>query len=342
MVSIPDSTEEITQGWLANLLNVEDLLLLARLRLDGGFMSSLTRVDFRSSDPNLPRSIIIKLRSPFDVTLKIALAFNSYRKETDFYSNLAHKVSVRTPRCYASRIAPAGNQFLLALEDLGEREGFGMGAGSASSASKWQTMQAMRTLAGLHSTCWQKREYNLPLFAEALYASSSGLSELVERGLAKTGTVLSPPARSALSSYTQEPSMQLPAFLAVPQTLIHGDFRLSNLYFAEGEETATVIDWGDYSYGPAAFDLAVFLTSSLAAADRRAWQAEAIEEYCHALEKAGVTYNPADCRKDYGLFLPACAYLPALAATEVGSHQPSLAEELFTRLASALEDQQAT
>ena len=51
--------------------------------------------------------------------------------------------------------------------------------------------------------------------------------------------------------------------MEVPQTFIHGDFRLDNLFFYGDGTSIAVIDWQGYAYGPATWDVARFLVGSL-------------------------------------------------------------------------------
>ncbi len=51
----------------------------------------------------------------------------------------------------------------------------------------------------------------------------------------------------------------------VPQALLHGDYRLDNMFFASDDSIAAVIDWQTATPGPAVVDVGYFLVSSLPA-----------------------------------------------------------------------------
>jgi thiamine kinase-like enzyme len=84
-----------------------------------------------------------------------------------------------------------------------------------------------------------------------------------------------------------------------PWTLVHADYRLDNLFFT-GDNALSVVDWQIISRGPAAFDLAYFMTGSVKPADRRAWETELLHEYHKSLEEGGVSnYSFEQLHEDY-------------------------------------------
>lgn len=50
---------------------------------------------------------------------------------------------------------------------------------------------------------------------------------------------------------------------AAPRTVLHGDFRLDNLFFAADGSLAAIIDWQTVNRGPGALDVAYFIAGSL-------------------------------------------------------------------------------
>ena len=59
---------------------------------------------------------------------------------------------------------------------------------------------------------------------------------------------------------------------AHPRTIVHGDFRMDNLFFGqrEGDAPVVIVDWQGTLRGKGAHDLAYFLSQSMPVADRRA------------------------------------------------------------------------
>ena len=348
MAYIPKNGTEVTEPWLRDFLQANDLRLLSAELLPGGAMSDLLQVRIATASDLLPETLVLKVPSSTPTSLQLALHFDSYRKESLFYRHLAPRLAAQAPRCHANELAANGSRLALALEDLtGLAE-----VSQLESASEAQTMQAMRTLAQLHASAWPGRHSQLsllpdaasaplpeahpwlPRFADAVAASQPGFTEMVAQALAATGIDLSPETAATLRQYTDNPQIQLPAFLELPQTLIHGDYRTANLRFPSPKEPARILDWGDYSWGPAAFDVVNFLVTSLSPEDRQAWEEDALAEYSATLAQAGIAYPPEACLEHCQRLLPPCLYLPALLAA-LGDLP--LATTLLHRLAAAFE-----
>ena len=75
-----------------------------------------------------------------------------------------------------------------------------------------------------------------------------------------------------------------------PVTLIHGDFRLDNLFFADDGSVA-VVDWQLAMRAPGQTDLVYFCANNLIVSDRRELEDELIERYVDGVHAAGI---PAD------------------------------------------------
>src|SRR5262245_65633177 len=75
-----------------------------------------------------------------------------------------------------------------------------------------------------------------------------------------------------------------------PQTLIHNDYMLDNLFFATtgNEVTLTVVDWQLLAYGRAMGDVSSFLGGNVAIEDRRAHEWELLRTYHAMLVDNGV------------------------------------------------------
>lgn len=74
-----------------------------------------------------------------------------------------------------------------------------------------------------------------------------------------------------------------------PQTLLHGDLHVGNVYFDGGR--AALRDWQVVGRGSPAFDVAYLIGSAMTIDDRRTSERELLRHYLDALAAAGVT-NP--------------------------------------------------
>jgi len=86
-----------------------------------------------------------------------------------------------------------------------------------------------------------------------------------------------------------------------PFTLVHGDYRLDNLFFTAGGDVA-VIDWQlPFRGHSGAFDLALLMASSLTSDDRTRLMTSLTQFYLDELARNGVTgFGHADLRTALG------------------------------------------
>lgn len=87
---------------------------------------------------------------------------------------------------------------------------------------------------------------------------------------------------------------------AAPRCLLHGDFRLDNLFFDASGAVASVIDWQSVNHGPAVLDVAYFVTGSLDPATPETVIDELLAQYHTELVHSGVDAYPLSrLRSDY-------------------------------------------
>jgi aminoglycoside phosphotransferase (APT) family kinase protein len=75
---------------------------------------------------------------------------------------------------------------------------------------------------------------------------------------------------------------------AAPRTILHGDFRLDNLFFAADGSLASIIDWQTVNRGPGALDVAYFIAGSLPPETPEAVIDDLLRSYHDTLVAAGV------------------------------------------------------
>ena len=91
------------------------------------------------------------------------------------------------------------------------------------------------------------------------------------------------------------------ALRAGPRTFTHGDYRLDNLFFGDGDEDGvTIIDWQVSGLSCGLYDLGYFLAGNLTIPDRRRIERDVVEEYHEILCRSGATGFPFDeCWRSY-------------------------------------------
>src|SRR6476646_7731201 len=116
-----------------------------------GILCQLARVKFSyAGSARGPKSVIATFPAAIEQTRGLARQFKFYEREVNFYKLLANDISLPSPRClHASHDLPS-DDFLLLLEDLGDRRlGNQLKGSSAEDA-----FTAIRQLASFHAEWW--------------------------------------------------------------------------------------------------------------------------------------------------------------------------------------------
>jgi len=89
-----------------------------------------------------------------------------------------------------------------------------------------------------------------------------------------------------------------------PRTIVHTDYRLDNLFFADNADDAplAVVDWQLTTRGRGAYDIAYLLGQSMEPGARAQHERAVLETWYEALVAAGISgYSRADALDDYRL-----------------------------------------
>ena len=115
-------------------------------------------------------------------------------------------------------------------------------------------------------------------------------------------------------------------------TVLHGDYRLDNLFFDE-ERNVTV-------KGPPGYDFAYFLSQSLSVEGRRSQLDHLADVYLSTLEQEGVAYDRDDFWHDVRRSLVFCLFYPiqCMAYDFTDPRVAVLVREMATRSTSAILD----
>jgi hypothetical protein len=104
------------------------------------------RIDYAAGDG--PQRLIVKLPAA-DLNSRAAGSL-SYRCETSFYREFAHRITARVPQCFLSVTDEANNGFTLLLEDVAPAEAGDQIAGCSIEEAR----AAAINVAGLHAPTW--------------------------------------------------------------------------------------------------------------------------------------------------------------------------------------------
>ncbi|MEM7116495.1 MAG: phosphotransferase [Chloroflexota bacterium] len=282
MARLPDSAEAITAVWLTKALRSTQTIqtsTVMRIRLEPigdveGFMGELTRLYLTYDQPenHAPRTLIAKFPTN-DLKLRAALAVNRlYEREVRFYQNVASQIKMRIPHCYFSTIDQSGQNPLLLLEDMAPARVGDQIAGCSLAEAEL----ALVDLAKLHAAFWDSPVLKTFDWARVISSPDRMNQEVYQqKKWPAFYEKLRPLLSDVITDVTVEYGKLMPQIAqqmaARPQTMIHGDYRLDNLFFGQSREGKgegrgvpfAAIDWQTMKLGSGTCDVAYFLSSTL-------------------------------------------------------------------------------
>ena len=310
---IPTTIEDVTADWLAEAtgLDVQDASI-EQIGVGIGVSSALYRA--RLTGPACPETVVVKLPALDDAAVFTSTVLRMYLREAGFFDELAHQSPIRVPGCHHAAADPETSAFVVVMEDLGSLRAVDQVLGMDVPDAE----RAIDGLARWHGTWWRQ--------ADELAASGRtvGLGDDIYKavlpmvfaeGWEKLNAELEVPASiRAVGPRWVEAMPRLLDWLAEdPTTMIHGDYRADNLFFAPDGSVATV-DFQLIGTGRAAYDLAYFLTQSIRPADASAHEQALFDRWVAGLAAAGVpAADLVSCWEDYRVAALFCLVYPVVA-----------------------------
>lgn len=356
--TLPTTPDELTAAWLTAALvrsgemqagrQVRDVTH-ERIAEGVGFIGLNVRVhlEYDAAYGAGPATLIAKFPSPDEGSRAIGNLYGLYEREVRFYGDLAGRVGLSTPRCYFAAWDAGAGRSLILLEDLAHTGDVG---DQVAGCSGDQAAIALEALASFHARWWRNPELAdiawLPNGADLVRGSMTQAYPAVWAPFLELhGHFLSPAARAAVPKLAEK-TLQLMDLLEArgDLTLIHGDYRLDNMFFGRPGASygMTVIDWQSPNRGWGAYDIAYFISGSLPPEERRACEMDVLRLYHERLVAGGVPDYPFETLfEDYRRSL--LAYLAIFvvngATLEMtNARAVELFETIFTRLSAAIED----
>jgi aminoglycoside/choline kinase family phosphotransferase len=270
---------------------------------------------------------------------------NFYEKEVRFYQEAADLSPIGTPRVHAAVFDPASRDFVILLEDLSGRRMCDQNAGCAVD----DAFVAVRALAEHHAQWWESERFAsmpwLPVIADPPFPQV--IAGMFKQAWPVAQEILGPRLGDRYVEFGDRFVDLVDWFTAEgslgPVTYCHGDYRLDNLFFANGggDRPITVVDWQLSFRGRGGYDLAYFISQSLGTEDRRANEQALIDHYRADLAGAGIDYPENELRKDYGRTVAFCFCYPVISAGQIeftNERHRELIEGMLDRAKSAIDD----
>lgn len=310
-MTLPNMPDGISPQWLTDVLRrnghlAQDRSVVSVTRGqvgDGvGMMSEVSRlrVNYDGGVDGLPSSFVVKYPSQNETNREIAMSYNLYEREVRYFAELDAKTTAYSPRPYVTELS--GSNFVILMEDMAEYRVGDQIIGADLQDSK----RCMDELAKLHATFWDDvTDLNwVPAIAESYHADN--MVALIEIGWPSMCEIfadfIDPDIARQGEAFIAGIRGLQEQMMARPITLLHGDFRLENLFFgvAADHRPMAIIDWQGPLLGMGIVDVALLLGQNTQTNVRQAHERELVARYVQGLGKAGVTdYEVAQAWQDY-------------------------------------------
>ncbi len=357
LLSIPDTPKDITPQWLTEALCSTGISLNAvvtSLRIEpiaeltcAGQLARL-HLSFSQSQSALPSTLVAKLHAP-DETMRVKTRpFTPDKCEILFYQQLVKETHLRTPYCYYSAMNVPDGKYVRILEDLAPAKVGDQIKGSTAE----ETALALRAIAGFHAHWWQNEKLEgfdwLPGSPTDSDSMTCWVLDQYRKAfpifLSKVGVLLTDAAKT-FGEQLPEKLMDKPQFRKPPKTLVHGDFRLENVFFGAslGKPGFAVIDWQDISRGEGVWDVAWFIGGCLqVTSNRQVEEQQLLKIYHETLKTNGVNgYTFEACWEDYRLAISRYfvqAVLMVASLNPENDRENKLAQAVAERFIAAIID----
>jgi hypothetical protein len=297
MTSLPTTTASVTAEWLTNALRsggtIDAQTTVATVEAKNmgagiGFMGEVGRLEVTYAGGPGPKDIICKIPTQDPMIRGMLGPARVFEREARFYSEVAPQLSV-VPQAYAVMAEYETDDYVLLMQDLGHlREGDQSVGVNAKDA-----MNALKTVARLHAEFWESPRLNSYEWVPAINSEGmkigAGIYDQSLPGFLQVfAHAIDADMVPLMEKFGSNVHQLLDRFAAMPNTIVHFDYRLDNLFFGEGDDV-WVIDFQTSSRGGGAYDVGYFMSQSVPIDVRREHEAALLKGYHDELIANGVT-----------------------------------------------------
>jgi hypothetical protein len=231
-----------------------------------------------------PSSLFVKLAALDPAHREMIGASAMGAREAQFYADVAPSVDLRVPHAYLAATADDGS-FALLLEDLAA-------GGCAFSDGAWGVTAdaaagALEDLARFHARFDDPavRSAVAPWLAVPGPGRTDFAAKLLRHVLDEHREALTPAYVAAGELYVDHHARLDELWNAGPQTYIHGDTHIGNVFLDHGR--VGFVDWGLSRVSTPLRDVSYFLTMTVDPEERRRSERDLLRLYLDALRAAG-------------------------------------------------------
>ena len=289
---------------------------------------------------DVPDHLFLKFTPHNYLQRVMMLVFELGTREVFLYRSLGDELPIRMPHCFAAKVDSLRGRNMMILEDLSGTARFRDIRDPATAGEAEAVVDAM---ADQHAAYWRTDRFagDLKLLATRFSPAALVVGDVVRRrflgNMKGQAADLVPERIKRQGRIFFERSADIDAFWeAQPQTVIHGDPHLGNLFF-EGDAPG-FIDWQVAKAGSGVRDVAYFATASVDPDVLRKIERGLVERYATRLDARGITVDVDELWTLYRVGVTDF-YTSAVAASEAGerAQDPGVTRVGVERVVAAIE-----
>ena len=308
-------------------------------RIGSGQVGMNLRFAAHSSDPRVPRSIVVKLASPDETSRATGMALRNYEREVKFYNSIQPTVDIRVPGCYFADWNEETGFFVLVMEDMSPAEQGDQIRGCTVAEAE----VAVDELAKLHGPRWGDQSLFGYDWMERRTSAADGerlhgLVNMMLPGFAATlGDRVQQETDGKGMAFLEQMAAGIVPYVEAkgePICVTHGDYRLDNILFNSSGNSlwCAVVDWQTPGHGNGVADLAYFIGAGLLPEDRHAHEWDLVDRYIAGIERYGVKVDHEWVRNHYRREAISGAVMAVVASQIVGRTERG--DEMFVAMAA--------
>lgn len=276
---LPTSPDEITADWLTEALGLQvDTATVVDV-----IAGAATKVRVRLSGPATPDTVIVK--APLSGAEQDSDTLSFFAGEVAFYREVSSLLGLGTPECLYAETRVDQGQAIVVLEDLARARFFAAG----DMLSTAEANQFLNVLARLHAQTWAH-----PMLdgADPFPASMRPVLTAMLSGRYWDGCLARPRSAAIPAPLRERGALRAAieqlwcADAPKSDCLVHGDIHVGNTYITVAGD-AGFLDWQMSRSGHPCHDVAYFIASALAPAERRGAERGLLRAYLHSLAALG-------------------------------------------------------
>lgn len=276
-----------------------------------------------------PRSLVAKKPSTNPAAAATAASLGAYEREARFYLELAPRTKVRTPHLLGV-VRDGGVPSTVLLEDLSEDYKPG---DQFAELGLPALEQARHQLALLQAPfCEDEPTSRLEWLHRRLGVPIPHIVERMQRSWtaarATVGASLTGAERECVDRFVGRAG-EWAAGLGGPCSLVHHDYRVDNMLFGRNE--LVVLDWQTIGWGPAMFDVAYLLGTSLEPERRRSVERDLVHRHVDDLAEQGVSWSAEEAWQAYreAAFAVLLMLVPPIATVKTNPRMEAMYRRLI-------------